>query len=125
MFFGRSRSLVVRRTQKLPSSRSGGIIIVAADQGREIPDSRPRSVEAGGGSRGRGGVGERGCQAGGRAGGGENFSLAVARIKRLIVKATCAREPSGVVGEGRAVDDWFARGRGARRSVGGERRWRG
>lgn len=34
---------------------------------------------------------------GGGAGrwGGENFSLAVARIKRLIVKATCAREPAG------------------------------
>lgn len=38
----------------------------------------------------------------GRGRGGENFSLPVARIKRLIVKATCVREgesPRGVVAE--------------------------
>lgn len=51
--------------------------------------------------------------------GGENFSPVVVRIKRLIVKATCAREPP------RRRDDGGKSGAasamGARRSVGGEK----
>lgn len=49
--------------------------------------------------------------------GSENFSPAVARIKRLIVKATCAREQPGGV----AVGSGVASAMGARRSDGGEK----
>lgn len=61
---------------------------------------------------------------GGRRGGrgsdrwdSENFSPVVARIKRLIVKATCAREPLAGV----AAESGAASAMGARRSDGGEK----
>lgn len=55
-----------------------------ADQGQEILDSSPRSKRMMAGA---------GVARGPGRWGGENFSPVVARIKRLIVKATCAREP--------------------------------
>lgn len=60
---------------------------VAADQGREILDSSRGRSGRRRTRRPEGGAGRRG---------GENFNHpTVARIKRLIVKATCARESAG------------------------------
>lgn len=55
-----------------------------------------------------------------RRGGGENFSPAVARIKRLIVKATCARKP-GRRRRGMAARVEARRGAGAAGAIGAHR----
>lgn len=102
-----NRSSNGHRTQKLPSSRSD---TAAADQGQEIPDSLPRSKRA---------IVDEGVARGLSRWGGENFSPVVARIKRLIVKATCAREPPAGWREVVRRARW---GRVGRTEV---RRWRG
>lgn len=94
-------------------------------KGRKLPPTRePRSVEAGGRQAGRREVARRGRCRRREAGGGENFSSSVARIKRLIVKATCAREPrTGRRKEGGKSGCAKQRGWGGTVSAIGARAW--
>lgn len=98
----------------------------AADQGQETPSNSRAALGRSGWQAGRREVARRGRCRRREAGGGENFSSSVARIKRLIVKATCAREPrtgrreKGDDGQGGCAKQ---RGRGGTVSAIGARAW--